>query len=119
MFKGLGQIASLMKQAQEMQGRFSEIQDELRHLKVEGTAGGGMVRVEMNGQQQMLSCTIDPALFASGDREMLEDLLTGAVNQALEHSREAASRHLSQLTNGLDLAGLQGMLSGLGLGRPS
>jgi nucleoid-associated protein EbfC len=116
MFKGLGQIASLMKQAQEMKGRMQEIHESLKHARLEGSAGGGMVVVEVNGHQQLLSCRIDPGLTASGDREMLEDLVVGAVNQALEKARVHAATEMSRATGGLELEGLGDTLSKLGLG---
>lgn len=116
MFKGLGQIASLMKQAQEIQGRMKEITENLRHLKVEGTAGAGMVTVEMNGQQQVLACRIEPSFFESEDREMLEDLVVAATNQAIEKSKQLAAEEMSKLTQGFDLGGMGDALSKLGLG---
>jgi DNA-binding YbaB/EbfC family protein len=116
MFKGLGQFASLMKNAQEIQGRMKDIQENLRRLKAEGTAGGGMVTVEVNGQQQVLSCRIEQSLFDAGDREMVEDLLVSAVNQALEKIKQAAADEMGKLTGGLDMSGLTDTLSQFGLG---
>lgn len=116
MFKGLGQMASLVKQAQALRGRMHEVQENLRRLKVGGAAGGGMVRVEMSGQQQMLACHIDTSLLQSGDQEMLEDLLVAAVNQALDKSKEAAAQEFAKVAGGLDLSGLGDTLSKLGLG---
>ena len=116
MFKGLGQIASLMKNAQEIQGRMKEMQENLRHLKAEGTAGGGMVTVEVNGQQQVLSCRIEPSLFDAGDREIVEDLVVAAANQALEKIKQAVADEMGKLTGGLDISGLNDTFSQLGLG---
>src|SRR5262245_31215552 len=106
MFKGLGQLASLLKNAQEIQGRMQEMQEALKKLRVTGSSGGGMVTVEMNGQQQVLSCRIEESLFASGDREVVEDLLVAACNQALERVREATAGEMSRLAGGLDVPGL-------------
>src|SRR5260370_39656349 len=105
-----------MKQAQEIQGRMKEMQESLRRLKVEGTAGGGMVTVEMNGQQQLLGCRIEPTLFESGDREMVEDLVTAAVNQALEKVKQSANDEMTRLAGGMDIPGLSDVLSRLGQG---
>jgi hypothetical protein len=116
MFKGLGQIASFMKHAQEIQGRMKELQESLKRLKIEGSSGGGMVTVEMNGQQQVLGCRIEPSLFESGDREMVEDLVVAAVNQALEKVKQAASDEMTKLAGGMDLPGLSDALSRLGQG---
>ena len=122
MFKGLGKMASLVKQAGKMRGQIQEMQEHirlaqenLRRQKVEGSAGGGMINVEMNGQQQLLSCRIDPALIKAKDREMLEDLVVGAVNQALEKSKELMAEEMSRVTTGLDLSSLNDTLSELGL----
>lgn len=116
MFKGLGNIASMMKQAQAMQQRFGEVQESLARLKVEGSAGGGLVTVEATGQLQIVSVRIDRSLSASDDREMLEDLLVAATNQALEKARTAAAEEMAKITGGLEIPGMQDALSKLGLG---
>jgi len=116
MFKGLGQFASIMKQAQEVQGRMQQMQETLRHLKIEATAGGGMVTVEMNGKQEVLACRIEQSLFDSGDREMVEDLVVAAVNQALDKVKQAAAEEMRKITGGMDLPGLTDTLGQLGLG---
>lgn len=116
MFKGLGQLASMMKQAQEIQGRMKEMQEALRRLKIDGSAGGGMVTVEMNGQQQLLSCRIEQSLIDSKDREMIEDLVVAAVNQGLDKVKQAAADEMGKLAGGLDVPGLNDALSQLGLG---
>jgi hypothetical protein len=116
MFKGLGQIASLMKNAHEIQGRMKDMQENLRRLKAEGTAGGGMVTVEVNGQQQVLSCRIEQSLFDAGDREIVEDLVVSAVNQALEKIKQAAADEMGKLAGGIDMSSLNDTLSQLGLG---
>ena len=111
MFKGLGNIASLMKQAQEMQGRMTEIQESLGRLRVEGSAGGGMITVEANGQQKILAVRIEQSLLESDDREMLEDLVVAATNQALEKARETAAQEMSKLTGEINIPGLNEVLS--------
>ena len=116
MFKGIGDIASMLKQAREMQGRMQEMQESLAKRRVEGTAGGGMVNVEASGQQKILGIRIEESLLESQDREMLEDLLVAATNQALDKAREAAAEEMSQVTGNLDLPGLGDALSKLGLG---
>jgi len=118
MFKGLGDIASLMKQAQQMQGRMSDMKESLGKLRVEGTAGGGMVTVEATGHQQIVNCTIEQSLIDDGDREMLEDLLVAATNQALKKAKDAAAEEMSKVAGGLNLPGMGDMLSQLGMGGP-
>ena len=114
MIKGLGDMMQAMKQAQALYGRMGEVHSKLAEVRVEGSAGGGMVTVTADGQQRLMSCRIEPSLVASGDREMLEDLVCSAVNQALERSREAVAGEMSSLMGGYDLpGGLTDALSGL------
>ena len=114
MFKGLGDMAGLMRQAQEMQGRMKEMQDRLATMKVEGTAGGGMVKVTASGAQKVLACAIEPSLLASGDAEVLQDLIVAATNQALDNAREAAATEMQTLTGGINLPGLGDALGKFG-----
>jgi DNA-binding YbaB/EbfC family protein len=116
MFKELSQLASLMKQAQGMSGKMQEMKDRMAAIRCEGQAGGGMVCVEINGQMKVVSCRIDQALVQSGDREMLEELVCAATNQALDKIRETQMNEMQQLTGGLNIPGLGSALSGMGFG---
>lgn len=116
MFEGLGKLAnlgSMLKQAQQMGGRLQQIAEELKTKRVEGTAGGGLVVVEVNGVGEVLACRIDPSLITSGDRELIEDLVPAAMNQALAKSRELHAEAMKSLTAGIDLPGMNDMLSQL------
>jgi nucleoid-associated protein EbfC len=126
MFGKLGDIASLlrqapeiMRQAQEMQGRAAEMQERLGKLKVEAAAGGGMVTVTATGQQNILGVTVDPSLLADGDKEMLEDLIVAAVNQALEKARALAAEEMSKLTGDMMIPGMEDVMSKLGINPPN
>jgi DNA-binding YbaB/EbfC family protein len=99
-------LGKLMKQAQEMQQKMAKLQEELAHREVEGTSGGGMVRVKMNGQQEVLAVQIDPQVFTDGDREMLEDLMVAAFNEARRQALDLAKEEMSKLTGGLPLPGM-------------
>jgi DNA-binding YbaB/EbfC family protein len=99
-------LNKLMKQAQEMQQKIAKLQEELAHKEVEGTSGGGMVRVKMNGRQEVMNVQIDPQVFADGDKEMLEDLVTAAFNEARRVSLDLAKEEMSKLTGGLPVPGL-------------
>jgi hypothetical protein len=99
-------LNKLMKQAQEMQQKMAQLQEELGHKEVEAASGGGMVRVKMNGRQEVLGVQIDPQVFADADREMLEDLVTAAFNEARRMSLELAKEEMSKLTGGLPVPGL-------------
>lgn len=118
MFKGLGNMANLLKQAQEMQGRVRELQERLGTLRINGTAGGGMVTVTVNGQQKLLSCKIEPGLIEAGDADVLQDLIVAATNQALDNAREVAQSELAQLSDGMELPGLGDALGKMGFGAP-
>jgi DNA-binding YbaB/EbfC family protein len=116
MFKTLGNMASLLKQAQKFQGRMTGVQDALEKLRIEGTAGAGMVTVEVTGHQRVVSCRIDKSLIAANDPEMLEELLVAATNNALEKARDAATAEMQKLTGDLEIPGLGEALSKAGLG---
>lgn len=102
----MANIGKLMKQAQEMQAKMAKLQEELAHLEVEGSSGGGMVKVKMNGQQEVLSVELDPEVFGDGDKEMLEDLIVAAVNEARRQALDLAKEEMSKLTGGMPLPGL-------------
>lgn len=113
MFKGLSGLAQLMRQAQNLQGKVDEIQGKLSELRVEGSAGGGMVTVEADGQQRLTACRIDPAILSGGDAELLEELVISAVNQATEKARAAAASEMTGALGGIELPGLDDALSQL------
>ena len=123
MFGNLGNLTALlrnapeiMRQMQQMQGRMAELKENLAKVRVEGTAGGGMVRVEANGQQKILRFSVEESLLRADDREMLEDLLAAATNQALEKARDAAQQEMTNLAGDMDLSGMGDMLAKMGLG---
>jgi DNA-binding YbaB/EbfC family protein len=106
MLKGLGNIASLMRQAQQMGGQMQEVQEKLKSQRAQGAAGGGMVTVEVNGASEVLGIKIEPELIAGGDREMIEDLVTAAVNQAMAKSKQLHLEAMKSMTGGMNLPGL-------------
>ena len=119
MLSGLSNFAEILKQAGQIKGQIKEIGQELGQLEVEGSAGGGMVSVRMNGKQEVLGCRIDPQVFADHDREFLEDLVAAAIRQALEKSRQAAAERYGKLGGGLNIPGLAEALGQLGGRNPS
>jgi len=106
MAKGIGGVGNLLKQAQEMQARISKIQEELGQKTVEGSAGGGMVQVTVNGQLNLCGLKIDPSVINSEEKEMLEDLILAAVNDGMRKARDLVSAEMSKVTGGLKLPGL-------------
>lgn len=101
--KGFG---NLMKEAQKLQQQMEKMQAEVAQRKVEATAGGGMVTVEANGKQEIVSIKIDPEVISKDDAQMLEDLVLAACNEALRKSRDMMQQELGKLTGGLKIPGL-------------
>ncbi len=104
MFKGLGNLGSV-KQAQQLGGQMEQLTEELKNRRASGTAGGGMVEIEINGLLEVLRCRIDPQLIAQGDRELIEDLVVAAVNQAVAAGQAIAREAIKEMTGGLQLPG--------------
>jgi DNA-binding YbaB/EbfC family protein len=101
--KGFGNI---MKEAQKLQAQMAAMQEEVAKKKVDATAGGGMVTVEVNGKQELTAIKIDPEVVNKEDVQMLEDLVLAAANEALRKSRELVQQELGKLTGGLKIPGL-------------
>jgi DNA-binding YbaB/EbfC family protein len=99
-------MGNLLKQAQEFQGRLAQVQEQLAKKTVEASAGGGMVRVIVNGQLVLQEIKIDPTVVNPQDAEMLQDLVQAAVNEGLKRAREMAAEEMSKLTGGLKIPGL-------------
>lgn len=99
-----------MRNLQQMLSQFKKMQEEVQHemeaLRLEGSAGGGMVVVTMNGAKRLLSVRIDPEAVAGGDVEMLQDLVLAAVNEAMRKVDGALAEKLGGLTGGLKIPGL-------------
>lgn len=109
MFKGLGglgDLAGLFKQAQEMGGKVEEVREQLKNERLTGTAGGDMVTVEVNGLCEVLSVKIDPGLVERGEREMIEDLVPAAINQASQKAKEKHAEMMKSVTGNLNIPGV-------------
>jgi len=103
MSKGLG---DMMKQAQKLQSKMAELQEELADKTVEATAGGGMVSVVLNGRQEILSLTIDPEVVDRQEIEMLQDLIIAAVNEGIRRAQQIWAEEMKKLTGGMSIPGL-------------
>lgn len=101
--KGLGNI---VKQAQQLQSQMAQLQEELAVRTVEGSSGGGMVRVVVNGKQELLSLVVEPEVIDPQDAEMLQDLILAAVNDGLNRSREMVQTEMQKLTGGMNIPGM-------------
>ena len=97
-----GQLAGLMKQAQEMQENLKKAQEQIASMEIEGQAGAGMVKVIMTGRHDIKRVSIDPSLM-SDDKEMLEDLVAAAVNDAVRKVESTTQEKMSGVTSGLPL----------------
>lgn len=96
-------IMKLLQQAQEMQGQYQKMQEELQQMTLSGTAGGGMVTAEVNGQGIVKRIKIEASVVNPADTEMLEDLVTAAVADAQRKAQEQAQAQVAKITGGLNL----------------
>ena len=118
MLKGLGNIASLMRQAQQLSGKMKDVNDSLKAQRATATTGAGMIEVEVNGLGEVLRVNIDPDLIQRGDREMIEDLIPAAVNQAVAQSRQLHMEAMKTITSDLKVPGLDEAISQMAEGDP-
>ena len=97
---------ALFKQAQEMQSKMADVQRDLAEKKVEVSTGGGMVKITANGVNEILSIHIDDELINMNDREVLEDLMIGAVNEVHRKVKDLAQEEMTRFTGGIKIPGL-------------
>jgi len=102
-------IGNILQQARQMQEKLGKVQEELAGKTLTGESGGSMVRVTMNGRRQVLSVAIEPALLTASEKQMLEDLLVAAINDAMRKAEELSQREMSKLTGGMAIPGLGGL----------
>lgn len=108
--KGMPNMGQIMKQAQKFQTKMAKLQEELSERTVEASAGGGMVTVVANGGQDVLSISIDPEVVDPDDVEMLQDLIMAAVNDALNKAKAMMNEEMGQLTKGMNIPGMPGLM---------
>lgn len=102
----MSNMNNLLKQAQQMQAKLAALQNELSTREVESSSGGGMVKVKVNGKQELLSIVINKECVDPNDVEMLQDLVKTAVNQAMKESQDMVSGAMSKITGGMSIPGL-------------
>jgi len=100
-------FVKMMQQAQQMQGKLAELQEQLAHKTVTGAAGAGMVSVEADGKGAVKRIRIDPSLVSGGDVELLEDLVTVAVADAQQKAAALGQEEMGRLAGGLGIPGLK------------
>ena len=103
MFGNMGNMAGMMKKVQKLQADMSKMQEELKTRTLETTAGGGAVKVVVNGEKQIVSLKIAPTAVDPEDVEMLEDLVSAAVNEALKKVDDMMAQEMGKLTGGMNL----------------
>jgi DNA-binding YbaB/EbfC family protein len=99
-------MQGILRQAQQMQERLARLQEELAGKTVEASAGGGMVTVVVNGRQEVVSVRIEKEVVSPEDVELLQDLVAGAVNEAISRSRKMMAEEMTKITGGMNLPGL-------------
>lgn len=105
--KGFGEnFQQLIQQAKEAQSKLQQLQEELSTRTVEASSGGGMVKVIVNGRQEIVSIEIKDEVVKGGDKGMLQDLVLSAVNQGIKRSQELVAAELGKVTGGLPLPGI-------------
>ena len=106
MFKGLGSLGDMgkmMKTAQEMQGKMSQMQEELNFILVTGEAGAGLVKATATAKGELTGLEIDPSIFSGDDKEVVEDLILAAVKDAQQKASQRSQQEAAKLTEGLGL----------------
>ncbi len=108
-------LGSLMSQFQKTQEKMGEVQERLKDRVVEGSAGGGMVTVNVNGQKELLAVNIDEEIVEEEDLELLEDMIVAAVNQGMEKADELAQEEMNKVAGDMGLpGGMEGLMDMLG-----
>ena len=100
---GLGDMAGMMKKAQEMQGKMAEMQENLNAITVTGEAGAGLVKATATAKGELTALDIDPSIFSGDDKEVVEDLILAAIKDAQAKATERSQQEMAKLTEGLGL----------------
>ncbi len=103
----MGNMGNMLKQFQQMQGRMTQLQEEIGAATVSGQAGGGMVEIVINGNHEVQKVRIEPSVVNANDIELLEDLVAAACNDAQKKVSEMSQQRMSELTGGLNIPGLK------------
>ncbi len=117
--KNLKNLAGLLGNADEMREKMAQMQEELAKLTAEADAGAGAVRVVVNGKMQVMNVELDRGMIVSlagegsdTDKQMIEELIVSATNEAMRRAQELVRQEMSKLTGGMDLPGLEGLIGG-------
>lgn len=110
MFPQMGQLAHLLKNAGQIKENMKQMQERLKEARFIGEAGAGQVRITVDGRGEPVAVKLDPQLVADSDIELIEDLITAAIRDAIAKSREAVQKEMQAATGGLDMGGMMEML---------
>ncbi|HRK33925.1 MAG TPA: YbaB/EbfC family nucleoid-associated protein [Candidatus Hydrogenedentes bacterium] len=102
----LGNMAGMLKQAMEMKSKMEAMKDSLANETVEASAGGGMVKVVVNGKCKLVSISIDPEIVNKEETEMLETMIQAAINEGVDRVQDLIRQRMTELTGGIDIPGL-------------
>ncbi len=103
MFKGMGDMAKMMKAAKEMQGKMAEMQDEMDKITVTGESGAGLVRATATAKGELTALEIDPSIFHPDEKEVVEDLILAAIKDAQAKAADRSQQEMAKMTEGLGL----------------
>ncbi len=103
---GGGGMQALMRQANQMQARMKKLQEELATQEFEGTSGGGAVKITMTGDFKVKGVTIQPDVFSAGDKDMLQDLMATAFNEAYRVTKATSDQEMAKITGGVSVPGM-------------
>jgi len=103
MFKGMGDMANMMKKAKEMQDKMGEIQEEMANIMVVGESGAGLVKATATAKGELKALDIDPSIFHPDEKEVVEDLIMAAIKDAQAKAADRSGREMAKLTEGLGL----------------
>lgn len=106
MFSSFTNMMSMVRKAQQVGGKMQDVTEQLKRERVNGSAGGGLITVQLNGAGEMLSLKIDPLLLERGELEMIEDLLPAAVNQAREKASQLHAEAMKEMSADMNMPGL-------------
>ena len=103
---GMGNMNKMMKQVQKMQSDITQLQEQMKDILVEITAGGGAVRLTMNCKQEVSELILDPDILAPEDVEMIQDLLITAINEGVKKTQERSEEEMAKITGGMNMPGM-------------
>ena len=103
MFKGMGDMAKMMKAAKDMQGKMAEMQDEMDKITVTGESGAGLVRATATAKGELTALEIDPSIFHPDEKEVVEDLILAAIKDAQAKAADRSQQEMAKMTEGLGL----------------